>query len=378
MALPLLSQQHYYPKFLLLSLLSLVISLLIICSATSSLAQDFSVVGYSPEHLTSMEKLLELFESWSSKHGKNYKTLEEKLHRFEIFVDNLKHVDKRNKEVSSYWLGLNKFADLTHEEFKNKYLGLKPDLSKIKNRRLNSNGEFRYKNMKDLPRAVDWRKKGAVTEVKDQGQCSSCWAFSSVAAVEGINQITTGNLISLSEQQLVDCDTSNGGCNPGDPELAFEYIISNGGIHREEDYPYHVKQLTCKKNLVGEVVTISDYEGVPQNNERSLLQALANQPVTVAIDASGKDFQLYSGGVFSGYCGTDIDHGVTAVGYGTDKETGLDYIIVKNSWGANWGEGGYIRMKRNTGSPEGLCGINKYPSFPIKKISISNQPSFSI
>ncbi|KAJ4717328.1 Cysteine proteinase [Melia azedarach] len=312
-----------------------------------------------------MEKLLELFESWSSKHGKNYKSIEEKLHRFEIFVENVKYIDERNKEVSSYWLGLNKFSDLTHEEFKNEYLGLQvPEFSS----RSNAYGEFRYKNVKNLPKAVDWRKKGAVTRVKYQGKCGGCWAFSAVAAVEGINQITTGNLTSLSEQQLIDCDKRNRGCKGGLMHRAFQYIISNGGIHKEEDYPFQGNQLTCMKNLVGEVVTISDFDYVPRKDESSLLQALANQPVSVAIEAGGssRDFMHYSGGVFTGYCGTNLDHGVTAVGYGTDKETGLDYIIVKNSWGSNWGEGGYIRMKRNTGSPEGLCGINMFPSFPIK------------
>ncbi|XP_042482429.1 cysteine protease XCP1-like [Macadamia integrifolia] len=328
-------------------------------------AHDFSIVGYSPKDLTSIDRLIELFESWVSKHGKVYESIEEKWNRFEIFKDNLKHIDETNKKITSYWLGLNEFADLTHEEFKGKYLGLKTDLDKP--RRRESSKDFRYRDVKDIPESVDWRQKGAVTHVKNQGGCGSCWAFSTVAAVEGINQIVTGNLTSLSEQELIDCDKLyNNGCNGGLMDYAFAFIVSNGGIHMEEDYPYLMDEGTCeeKKEAV-EVVTISGYEDVPENDENSLLKALAHQPLSVAIEASGRDFQFYSGGIFNGHCGAELDHGVTVVGYGSTKN--LDYIIVKNSWGPKWGEKGYIRMKRNTGKPEGKCGINKMASYPTKK-----------
>ncbi|GMJ03429.1 xylem cysteine peptidase 1 [Hibiscus trionum] len=341
------------------------IQTLIIASvfAVSALSHDFSIVGYSPEHLSSTDKLIELFEEWISKHGKIYESIEEKLKRFEVFKDNLKHIDKRNKEISSYWLGLNEFADLSHDEFKNMYLGLKrPDVG----RDSQSPKEFGYGDVVELPKAVDWRKKGAVTPVKNQGSCGSCWAFSTVAAVEGINKIVTGNLTSLSEQELIDCDTSfNNGCNGGLMDYAFQFIVANGGLHKEQDYPYLMEEGTCEEQKDEmEIVTISGYHDVPQNDEQSLLKALAHQPLSVAIDASGRDFQFYSGGVFNGACGTELDHGVAAVGYGTSKNT--DYIIVKNSWGPKWGEKGFIRMKRNTGKPEGLCGINKMASYPTK------------
>ncbi|KAB1207641.1 Xylem cysteine proteinase 1 [Morella rubra] len=342
-----------------ISLLTFSASLLVCCA----LAYDYSIVGYEPEHLTCLDKLIQLFESWVSKHGKTYESIEEKLHRFEIFKDNLKHIDQRNKETTSYWLGLNEFADLSHEEFKNQYLGLKPELSRIRG----SSRDFSYREVVDLPKSVDWRKKGAVAPVKNQGSCGSCWAFSTVAAVEGINQIVTGNLTSLSEQELIDCDrTFNNGCNGGLMDYAFQFIMSSGGLRKEEDYPYLMEEGNCEeKREEVELVSISGYHDVPQNDEASLLKALAHQPLSVAIEASGRDFQFYTGGVFDGHCGTELDHGVTAVGYGSSK--GSDYITVKNSWGSKWGEQGYIRMKRNTGKPEGICGIYKMASYPTKK-----------
>ncbi|KAI3724730.1 hypothetical protein L2E82_36517 [Cichorium intybus] len=332
--------------------------------ALSTFAHEFSIVGYAPEDLTCIDKVINLFESWLSKHEKLYESMEEKLHRFEIFKDNLKHIDDTNKKVSNYWLGLNEFADLTHEEFKNMFLGLKGE---IPERREQSPKEFTYQDFLDLPKSVDWRKKGAVSPVKNQGSCGSCWAFSTVAAVEGINQIVTGNLTVLSEQELIDCDTSfNNGCNGGLMDYAFSFIVKNGGLHKEEEYPYIMSEGTCdEKKDVSEKVTISGYQDVPQNSEESFLKALAHQPISVAIDASGRDFQFYSGGVFDGHCGSDLDHGVAAVGYGTSK--GQDYIIVRNSWGPKWGEKGYIRMKRKTAKSEGMCGIYKMASYPTKQ-----------
>lgn len=337
------------------------ITFIVFLVAYPAFGHDFSIIGYSTDDLSSDERLHDLFVSWMSKHQKTYNNLDEKLLRFEAFKDNLKHIDERNKQVSNYWLGLNEFADLTHQEFKNKYLGLKG----ARSRKVESSEDFTYRDVTNLPKSVDWRKKGAVTPVKNQGACGSCWAFSTVAAVEGINQIVTGNLTSLSEQELVDCDISNNGCNGGLMDNAFKFIVTNGGLHKEEDYPYLMEEGRCEaKKEEMEVVTINGHQDVPQNDEASLLKALAHQPVSVGIEASGRDFQFYSGGVFDGHCGTDLDHGVTAVGYGSTR--GSDYIIVKNSWGAKWGERGYIRMKRNTKHREGLCGINKMASYPIK------------
>ncbi|CAL9110768.1 unnamed protein product [Musa textilis] len=342
--------------------------LLFLCTATFfAMAKDFSIVGYSPEDLASEETLISLFENWMAKHSKSYASFQEKLRKFETFKDNLKHIDETNTRRKSYWLGLNEFADMSHEEFKHGYLGLNTDLPKIKDVRFKGRETFTYAKAANLPKSVDWKKKGAVTPVKNQGGCGSCWAFSTVAAVEGINQIVTGNLTSLSEQELIDCDaTFDHGCKGGLMDYAFAFIIASGGLRTEEDYPYLMEEGACEEKRGGhEAVTISGYEDVPRNSEESLMKALAHQPVSVAVEALGRDFQFYRGGIFDGPCGTQLDHGVAAVGYGTSK--GQDYITVKNSWGPGWGEKGYIRMKRDTGKREGQCGIYKMASYPTKK-----------
>ena len=187
-----------------------------------------------------------------------------------------------------------------------------------------------------------------------------------MAATEGVTKLSTGQLISLSEQQLVDCDTNgeDQGCSGGLMDDAFQFIIDNGGLTTEAKYPYKATDNTCNSKKSGShAAKISGYEDVPANSESSLLKAVANQPVSVAIDASGSDFQFYSSGVFTGKCGTDLDHGVTAVGYGTTSD-GTKYWLVKNSWGVSWGAKGYIMMQRDVDAAEGLCGIAMQASYP--------------
>ncbi|KAG5545146.1 hypothetical protein RHGRI_017574 [Rhododendron griersonianum] len=211
----------------------------------------------------------------------------------------------------------------------------------------------------------DPEEEGQRLEIfKDNVGC--CWAFSAVASVEGIAEITTGTLISLSEQELVDCDTSgeDQGCNGGYMDSAFQFIIQNQGLTTEANYPYQGTQGTCNQNAAANfAATITGYEDVPANSESSLLNAVANQPVSVAVDGGDPDFQFYSGGVFTGECGTQLDHAVAAIGYGTTDD-GTEYWIIKNSWGTTWGEQGYMRIQRDIAAIEGLCGLAMEPSYP--------------
>ncbi|KAK9690912.1 hypothetical protein RND81_09G162800 [Saponaria officinalis] len=345
----------------------------ILLSLSLSSAMDMSIITYDTTHNIpsssspprTNEDLMRIYESWLVHHRKNYNALGEKEKRFEIFKDNLAFVDEHNNNrgESSYELGLNKFADLTNEEFRSMYFGAKPRAAERKTVR---SDRYKVVDGEELPVTVDWREKGAVAHVKDQGQCGSCWAFSAIAAVEGINKIVTGDLITLSEQELVDCDTSyNSGCDGGLMDYAFQFIINNGGIDTDKDYPYKGTDGSCDQYRNAKVVTIDDLEDVPENDEKALQKAVANQPVSVAIEAGGRAFQLYKSGVFTGSCGTALDHGVVAVGYGTTDD-GKDYWIVRNSWGADWGENGYLRMERNTASKTGKCGIAIEPSYPVK------------
>ncbi|PQQ05588.1 ervatamin-C-like [Prunus yedoensis var. nudiflora] len=302
-------------------------------------------------------------DQWMTKYGRVYADNAEKERRFAIFKNNVQFVEKFNTEGNkTYKLGLNEHSDLSDEEFLRKRTGY----NRATELTSSANISFRYKDLSptDVPPSIDWREKGAVTPIKNQGSCGCCWAFSAVAAVEGISQIKSGKLISLSEQQLLDCTSGNGnqGCNGGFMLSSFEYIQQNGGIASEENYPYQAVQGTC--NASQPAVQITGYEKVPANSEDDLLKAVSMQPVSIAIVASGDEFKNYQGGVFSPTdCGTQLDHAVTAVGYGT-TEDGTKYWLLKNQWGESWGENGYMKILRDAGAPEGVCGLAQEASYP--------------
>lgn len=319
------------------------------------------------QHIEAMRAALQdpevAFVRWMAEHGKGYANdINEYKLRLSIFTDNLRYINSHNEKQSSYWLGLNSLADLTTEEY-SQLLGYEGKAEVPRSKR---NTPFRHADvsLEDLPESIDWRVKGAVAEVKNQGQCGSCWAFSATGAVEGIHQIVNGELVSLSEQELVDCSRENNGCGGGLMDNAFFWILKNGGIDTEEDYAYFAKDGLCDRaKRRKRAVLIDGFEDVPSEDEKALKKAVAKQPVAVAIQADVKSFQLYKGGVYSDpQCGTQLNHGVLAVGYGT--EGGEEYWIVKNSWGAEWGDQGYIKIKAQIQNPVGMCGIALVPSYP--------------
>jgi len=297
-----------------------------------------------------------LFTRFMSQYNKKY-THDTFFYRYTVFKANMDKVYLANKQEHSYTLGMNEMGDMTHAEFKATKLGYnKIDRSYARSK----NAAGPHQHVKNAPAKVDWRNKGAVTPIKNQQQCGSCWAFSTTGSTEGAFAIATGKLISLSEQQLVDCSGSfgNQGCEGGLMDQAFEYIISVNGLTTESNYPYTAMDGSCNSTAAAaSVVTIGAYTDVTSGSESALINAVAIGPVSVAIEADQACFQFYSSGILNDpTCGTNLDHGVLAVGY--DQSGG--FWIVKNSWGTSWGMNGYVEIA--LGMDE--CGINTEPSYP--------------
>lgn len=296
-------------------------------------------------------------------HNKYYKNLDEHNSRFRVFMDNVDKINRHNALELSWTMGVTPFADMTAEEFKNHTSCMMP--RKTPN-------PIRTFETSDVADSVDWVAQGKVTPVKNQAQCGSCWAFSTTGCVESRTAIATGQLVSLSEQELVDCSQSDGnqGCNGGLMDDGFKYVMQNHGLCSEADYPYVAKtqRLNCrsgKNKCQSRNDPINSYQDVTSDDEDQLKAAVSEGPVSIAIEADQESFQLYKGGVFSGRCGKRLDHGVLVVGYGTDN--GEDFWKVKNSWGDKWGEEGYIRLCRNChkNGGAGQCGIASQPSFAV-------------
>lgn len=302
------------------------------------------------------------WQLWRKTHGKQYKGKNEEGARRLIWEKNLKFVTLHNLEHSmgmhSYDLGMNHLGDMTSEEVMSLMSCLKVPSQWQRNATYKSNP-----NQK-LPDSVDWREKGCVTEVKYQGSCGACWAFSAVGALEAQVKLKTGKLVSLSAQNLVDCAKEkyrNKGCDGGFMTEAFQYIIDNNGIDSEASYPYKATDGNCHYDPKNCAATCSRYTELPYGSEDSLKEAVANKgPISVGIDASHPSFYFYKSGVYDDpSCTQMVNHGVLVVGYGTLD--GKDYWLVKNSWGLYFGEQGYIRMARNN---KNHCGIASFCSYP--------------
>jgi len=289
-----------------------------------------------------------------------YPTKAEHDKRFEIFKDNMDKAEEHNKGGHSWTMGVTQFSDMTAEEFK-AYVAC----GSLKHKKADSVFVAPRNWNKTGVSSIDWVQQGAVTPVKNQGSCGSCWAFSTTGAIEGRYKIAKGQLNSLSEQDLVDCSKVNSGCNGGLMDYAFDFVIKNGGLCSETAYPYVAYQhYSCRDSSCSKEDPISRYVDVEQTTA-ALEAACSEGPVSIAIEADQSSFQQYTSGVLTGSCGTGLDHGVLLVGFGTDN--GQDYWKVKNSWGSYWGEAGYIRLCRNCNANygKGQCGILLSASYPV-------------
>jgi cathepsin L len=316
------------------------------------------------------EQIVFLFNKWKTQHPRA-------VANFEVFAQNLAKIVSHNKKKDeTYTMAMNEFGSMTVEEFTRSRMGLREPRADVER-----NGPIKPRatllrhevSRADPPTEVDWTTRGVVAPVKNQGSCGSCWAFSAVGALESAYAIKTGNLVEFSEQELVSCDDTDYGCQGGLMDSAFDWIErSSAGLCSEADYPY-TSGLTSARGECTMTSCTPVPDSVPKGyvdippNEPSLMAAVHDHgPVSVAIEADQAAFQFYHNGVLSGTCGTHLDHGVLLVGYGLDATTGMPFWKVKNSWGASWGEQGYIRIQRGKRWPSGgQCGILLKASYPV-------------
>uniref|UniRef100_G1SQF0 Pro-cathepsin H n=3 Tax=Oryctolagus cuniculus TaxID=9986 RepID=G1SQF0_RABIT len=298
------------------------------------------------------------FKSWMSQHHKKY-SAEEYPRRLQTFVRNWRKINAHNNGNHTFQMGLNQFSDMSFAEIKHKYLWTEPqNCSATKSNYLRGTGPY--------PSSVDWRKKGNfVSPVKNQGACGSCWTFSTTGALESAVAIAGGKMLSLAEQQLVDCaqNFNNHGCEGGLPSQAFEYILYNKGIMGEDSYPYRAMEGRCKFQPQKAIAFVKDVANITLNDEEAMVEAVAlYNPVSFAFEVT-EDFMQYRKGIYSSTSchktPDKVNHAVLAVGYG--EENGVPYWIVKNSWGSHWGMNGYFYIERG----KNMCGLAACASYPI-------------
>ncbi|CAK8530693.1 unnamed protein product [Lathyrus sativus] len=327
-----------------------------------------SILGPKLDKLPNQDDVIQLFQLWKKDHGRVYSDIKEMAMKFDTFVSNLKYIVETNAKrysPNSAFLGLTNFADLSNKEYKERYMTLKTGAMDIWN-----DDDIQDVTCTDPPATLDWRSNGAVTSVKDQRGCGGCWAFSTVASIEGIVAIKTGTLISLSEQELLDC-VPDGGCVEGGyvPD-GFKWVEGNQGVASRADYPYTASKGDCRNTTIqnSENSNIDSDQAVTRS-DGALLCAVANQPISISVYADSPTFKNYKGGIFRGEdCPADpknVTHGMVIVGY--NSLDGEDYWIVKNSHGTTWGIEGYMWIKRDYTKQYGVCGINGHAFFPVKK-----------
>jgi len=299
------------------------------------------------------EEYQSYFTRWIVQNSKNYE-IEDFFTRYAVFKDNLDFVNIHNAGNHSYEMDVNQFSDLTEAEFQKVYLGRIPRT------------EPREESVRVTAHPIraggtlDWRTRGVVNPVQNQGECGSCYSFSGVCSMEGVVALKTGRLLKLSEQQVVDCSKTYGnyGCQGGLEQNVFRYIIGNRGLTTSAAYPYAgTDRSQCR--MATSAAAITGYTDVRKGSEADLMVGVNLGPVSIAIDAS-RSFQFYTRGVYDGDCSRQLNHAVNIIGYGTDSTTLKDFWLVRNSWGATWGEQGYIRMVRN----KNMCGLADDASYP--------------
>ncbi|XP_067006630.2 cathepsin L1 [Anabrus simplex] len=307
------------------------------------------------------------WHSFKLQHDKKYSSTAEEEFRMKVYMENRELIAEHNaryamKEVT-FSMAMNEFGDLLHDEFVKMMNGYNSTHAEEMGKK--GTPYVSQPNVK-APASADWTSTGAVSAIKNQGSCGSCWAFSATGAIEGQHFRATGQAVSLSEQNLIDCTTQygNNGCYGGVFQSAFQYVIDNGGIDSESSYPYEAQQDGCRYSPQYSAATISTYVNIARGDEGQLTEAVGTiGPVSVAIDGSLQSFQFYSGGIYydTACSSSNTNHAVLVVGYGTTSD-GYAYWTLKNSWGTTWGQSGYFFLYRNYNNQ---CGVATAASYPV-------------